>query len=116
MDLKTMMLMMMRYAYGGSGIVDTVGSLLARYATKAMLVTAANALCVGVDAAKRAVPHLQAHQLATTIARKLKRLEKAVPGSQEPHSKQASADTGGIDRNANDWGIYITTSRRQCCR
>ena len=33
---------MRRYRYGGSGIVDMIGSLLARYATKAMLTTAAN--------------------------------------------------------------------------
>ena len=32
-----------RYAYGGSGIVDTVGFLLVRYATNAMLATAAKA-------------------------------------------------------------------------
>ena len=46
-----------RYAYGGCGIVDMVESLLARYATKAMLVAAAKAaLRVGVGAATRAVP------------------------------------------------------------
>ena len=79
-----------RYAYGGSGIVSTVGSLLTRYATKAMLATAAKtALRVGVDAAKKAVPHLLAHKLATTIARKRKRQEKAVTGSLEPQSKKA---------------------------
>ena len=32
---------MRRYRYGGSVIVSTIGSLLARYATKAMLATAA---------------------------------------------------------------------------
>ena len=63
-----------------------------------MLATAAKAaLRVSVDAAKRAVPHLQADNLATTIAKKRKRLEQAVIGSQEPQSKKASADTGGID-------------------
>ena len=36
-----------RYEYGGSGIVDTVGSLLARDAKKAMLATAANAALRG---------------------------------------------------------------------
>ena len=45
-----------RYEYGGSGILDTVGSLLARNATKA------------TAAAKRAVPDVIAHKLATTIA------------------------------------------------
>ena len=90
-----------RYEHGGSGIVDTVGSLLARYATKAMLATAAKAaLRSSMDAAKRAVPHLLAHKLVTTIARKRKRLEKAVAGGQEPQSKKAFVDTGGIDIKA----------------
>ena len=47
-----------RYEYGGSGIVDMVGSLLARYATKPMLTTAAKtALWCTLDAAKKAIPH-----------------------------------------------------------
>ena len=47
-----------RYKYGGSGIVSTIGSLLARYATKAMLSTVANTAMRGtLDSAKRAVPH-----------------------------------------------------------
>ena len=71
-----------RYEYGGFGIVDTVGSLLARYATKAMLATAAKAAFrVNLKAGKRAAPYLLAHQLVTIIARKRKRLEKAVTGS-----------------------------------
>ena len=94
-----------------------------------LLATAAKAALRGsADAAKRAVPHLLAHKLVTTIAKKRKRLEKAVAGSQEPQSKKASVDTGVIDINAlidgsgivldweNDWRIHITTSRRQCCR
>ena len=35
-----------RYQYGGSGIVSTIGSLLARYATKAKLTTAAKAALI----------------------------------------------------------------------
>ena len=31
-----------RYHYGGCGIVSTIGSILARYATKAMLATELN--------------------------------------------------------------------------
>ena len=90
-----------RYEYGGSGIVDTLGSLLARYLTKAMLSTAARAALRGcLDAAKRAVPHLLAHKLVTSIAKKRKGLEKVVAGSQEPQSKEASVDTGGIDITA----------------
>ena len=42
-----------RYKYGGSGIVGTIGSLLARYATKVMLATAAKTAMRGtLDAAK----------------------------------------------------------------
>ena len=99
-----------RYAYGESGIVDPVGSLLARNATKAMLATAAKAALRGsLVVAKRAVPHVIAHKLATTIARKRKRLEKAVTGSHEPHSKKVSVDTGGIDKNAliDGFGIVL---------
>ena len=60
---------MRRYKYGGSGIVGTIGSLLARYATKVMLATAAKTAMRGtLDAAKRAVPHLIAHKVASTIA------------------------------------------------
>ena len=58
-----------RYEYGGSGIVSTIGSLLARYATKAMLATAAKAAPKGsLKSAKRAVPHLIAHKVVSTIA------------------------------------------------
>ena len=74
-----------RYEYGGSGIVDMDGSLLARYPTKAMLTTAATAALRGtLDVAKRAIPHVIAHELATTIARKRKRVDKCVTGSQYP--------------------------------
>ena len=77
-----------------------VGSLLARYATKAVLVTAAKAAWRGsLDAAKRSIPHVIAHKLATTIARKRRRLEKTVTGSQESQLKKASVDTCGIDIN-----------------
>ena len=99
-----------RYRYGGTGIVDTVASLRARYATKAMLATAAKAALRGsLDAAKRAVPHLLSHKLVTTIAKERKRLEKAVFGWQEPQLKKSSVDTGGIDINAliNGSGIVL---------
>ena len=60
---------MRRYEYRGSGIVDMIGSLLARYATKAMFTTSAKKAMRGtLDAAKRAVPHLIAHIVASTIA------------------------------------------------
>ena len=88
-----------RYRCEGSGIVSTIGSLLARHATKAMLTTAAKTL----DSAKRAVPHLIAHKVASTIAdpaKKWKRVDIDVKGSQEPHLKKAILDTGGIDINA----------------
>ena len=93
-----------RYHYEGSGIVSTIGSLLARYATKAMLATAAKtALRGSLDAAKRAVPHFIAHKVVTAIAnaaKKRKRVDINVKYSQEPQSKKAFVDTGGIDINA----------------
>ena len=92
-----------RYQYGGSGIVTTTGSLLARYATKAMLATAAKkALRGSLNAAKRAVPHLIAHKVVSTIAnvaKKRKRVDINVKRSQEPQSTNALVDTGP-DKNA----------------
>ena len=58
-----------RYQYGGSGIVSTIRPLLARYATKAMLATAAKAALKGsLKAAKRAVPHFIAHKVVSIIS------------------------------------------------
>ena len=66
-----------------------------------MLATASKAALSGsLDAAKRAVPHLLANKLVTNIAKKRKRLEKDMAGSQESQSKKASVDTGGIYINA----------------
>ena len=57
-----------RYKYGGSGIVSTIASLLARYATKAMLTTAEKTAMRGtLDAAKRAAPYLIVHKAANTM-------------------------------------------------
>ena len=79
-----------RYEHGGSGIVDMVGSPLARYATKSMLTTAAKATLRGtLHVAKKAIPHGIAHKLATTIARKRKRVDKGVNGSQQPQLKRS---------------------------
>ena len=97
-----------RYVYGGSGIVDMVGSLLVRYATMAMLTTAAKAALRGtLDVARKAIPHVIAHKLATTIDSKRKRVDKGVTGSQEPQLKKVSVDTGGIDINALNDGSGI---------
>ena len=90
-----------RYEYGGSGIVDMVGTLLARHATKAILATAVKAALRGtLGVAKKAIPHVIAHKLATTIARKWKMIDKGVTGSQEPQLQKASVETGRIDINA----------------
>ena len=49
--------------------MDMIRSLLVRYATKAMLTTAASSAMRGtMGAAKKAVPHLIAHKVASTIA------------------------------------------------
>ena len=80
-----------RYQCGGSGIVSTIGSLHARYATKAMLSTAAKtALGGSLGTAKRAVPHLIAHKVVSIIAnaaKKRKRVDINVKHSQEPWRK-----------------------------
>ena len=66
-----------------------------------MLTTAAKAALRGtLDVAKVAIPHVIAHKLTTTIAKKRKRLDKGVTGSQESQLKKASVDTCGIDINA----------------
>ena len=101
-----------RYQYGGSGIVSTIGSLLARYAIKAMLATAAKAALKGsLKAAKRAVPHLIAHKVVSTIAdaaNKRKRVDINVKSSQEPQSKKAFVDTGpDIDALIDGSGIVL---------
>ena len=62
-----------------------------------MLTTAAKAALRGtLDVAKKAILHVIANKLATTIAR----IDKGVTGSQESQLKKASVDTGGIDINA----------------
>ena len=97
--------------FGGSGIVGTVGSLLARYARKAMLTTAAKTAMRGtLDAAKRGVPHLIAHKVASTIAdaaKKRKSVDIDAKHSQESQLKKAFVDTGGIDINALIDGFRI---------
>ena len=62
---------MRRYRYGGTGIVNMIESLLARYATKSRVdycCKGGNARYTGcsytLDAAKRAVSHLIAHRAA----------------------------------------------------
>ena len=56
-----------------------------------------------LDAAKKAVPHLIAHKVASTIAdtaKKRSRVDIDAKHSQEPQLKKAFVDTGGIDINA----------------
>ena len=55
-----------------------------------------------LDAAKRAVPHLIVHKVASTITdavKKRKRVDIDAKHSQEPQLKKAFLDTGGIDIN-----------------
>ena len=66
--------------------------------TKDMLATATKAALKGsLKAAERAVPHLMAHKVISTIpdaAKKRKKVDINVKHSQEPHSKKALVDTG----------------------
>ena len=84
------------YRYGGSGIVSMIQSLFARYTTKAMLTTAAKTTMRGtLNAAKRAVPHLIAHKVASTIsaaAKKQKRVDIDAKHSEEPQLKKVVLD------------------------
>ena len=78
-----------RYEDGGSGIVDTIGSLLARYATKAMLTAVTMATLRGtLETAEKAIPHVMSLKLTTTIAKKRKRVDKGVTGSERPQLKK----------------------------
>ena len=78
-----------------------------------MLATAAKTKMRGtLDAAKRAVPHLIAHKVASTVAaaaKKRKRVDIDVKYSQEPQLKKAFVDTCGIDINAlvDGFGIAL---------
>ena len=95
---------MRRYEYGVSGIVDMIGSLLARFATKAMLTTAAKTAMRGtLNAANKGVPHLITHKVAITIsasAKKRKRIDIDAIHSKDPQLKEAFVDTGGINIKA----------------
>ena len=60
------------------------------------------ALRGSLNAAKRAVPHLIAHKVVSTIAdaaKKRKRVDINMKHSQEPQSEKALVDTG-LDINA----------------
>ena len=55
----------------GRSMEDLMGSLLARYATKSMLTTAAKRAMRGTfDAAKKAIPHLFAHKVASVVGQR----------------------------------------------
>ena len=106
---------MRRYEYGASGIVDMIGSLLARYATKAMLTTAAKTAKRGtLDAAKKAVPHLIAHKVASLLPRRGNDyIYIDVKHSQQPQLKKAFVDTGGNDINAQIDGFGIVLDKKR---
>ena len=57
--------------------MDTIRSLFARHATKAMLTTAAKTAMRGtLNAPKKAVPHLIAHKVASTFVAAAKKRKK----------------------------------------
>ena len=68
-----------------------------------MLTTAKNSVMRGtLNAAKKAIPHIISHKVASTIvaaAKKRKRVDIDAKHSQEPQLKKASVDAGGIDIN-----------------
>ena len=100
-----------RYRYGGSGIVKMIGSLLARYATKAMLTTATNTAMQGtLDAAKRAVPHLIAHKVASTTAvaaKKRDTLQLIRKDDNDALFRTAAAGAGKVVLSKLAWSVPI---------
>ena len=51
--------------------MSSMGALIAKYATRAMMASAAKSTLRGsISAAKRAIPHMVAHKLITTVKRK----------------------------------------------
>ena len=73
-----------------------------------MTTAAKTAMRGTLDASKRAVPHLVAHKVASTVAdaaKKRKRVDIDAKRSQEPKSKKAFVDTGGININLVLFGL-----------
>ena len=63
-----------------------------------MLTTAEKTAMRGtLDAAKRAVPHLVVHKVASTIADAAKKRKRVDIDAKQPQLKKAFLDTGGID-------------------
>ena len=80
-----------RYGYGGSGIVDMIGSLLVRYVTKAMLLKVSDARYIRCSQ--------ESH--STLLVRSGKK-EIDTKHSQKPQLKKASVDTGRIDKKRSN--------------
>ena len=81
-----------RYRRGGAGIVFSIGAMVAKYATRAMLTSAAkSALQVTLKTAQAALPAMIGHKIMTSI--KWKNTISKSSRSEEPHSKKAAIGT-----------------------
>ena len=76
-----------KYRRGGAGIVSSLGAMVAKYATRAMLTSSAKSALKGtLKTATAAIPAIIGHKVATTMKRK-KDINKISSG--EPNSKKA---------------------------
>ena len=81
-----------RYRRGGAGIVSSLGAMVAKYATRAMLASAAKSALKGsLKTAQAALPTIIGHKIRTTLKRK-NAINKS-SRSDEPHSKKAAVGT-----------------------
>ena len=81
-----------RYRRGGAGIVSSLGAVVAKYATRAMLASAAKSALKGsLMTAQAALPTIIGHKIMTTLKRK-NAINKS-SRSEEPHSKKAAVGT-----------------------
>ena len=81
-----------RYRQGGAGIVSSLGAMVAKYARRAMLASAAKSALKGtLKTAQVTLPAMIGHKIMTTLKR-----EKAInksSHSEEPHSNKADVGT-----------------------
>ena len=81
-----------KYIRGGAGIVSSLGAKVAKYATRAMLTSAAKSALKGtLKTDQAALPALIGHKIMSTLKRKNDINKSSISG--EPHSKKAAVGT-----------------------
>ena len=80
------------YRRGGAGFVFSLGAMVAKYATPAMLTSAAKSALKGtLKTAQAVLPALIGHKIMSTLKRKNDVNKSSSSG--EPHSKKAAVGT-----------------------